>query len=76
MNNLEAFALALVGAAYTQNAETLDRFADVTADQIVSAVKSTETLIDDTAADAVSKLLRRMADRIDTGIASAVDQSA
>lgn len=75
MNQFESILLGILGAAYTLNKEQLDRYADVAADTVVSAVKNSETMIDDAAADVVAKTFRRIADRIDAGISSAVDQA-
>lgn len=76
MNQLETFALSLIGAAYTLNQEQIDHFSDTVAARVTEAVKNTETKIDDTAADVVAKMFRRIADGIDAGIASPADKPA
>lgn len=75
MNNFEPLVLAILGAAYTTNAETLERMCDNVADHVVSAVKSSDTQLDDAAADALAKQLRRIADRIDAGLQTVADQA-
>ena len=73
MNGLEAFVLPLIGAVLTHNAATLDAQADAAADRIISAVKDSETKLDDVAADAVAKLLERIAQRVSAGIVTPLE---